>query len=157
MYPTSLNVLGKVFLIPMHFSWSMKSEFALTARSCSKLALVWTSVWSVSSASLSLCWRLWIVSSISYTSLTRLWGTYKKNQVSNPERHCVFHLLCFWWSLWEASNKFHQWLWMQWTPVIPLVRLKISMLVCLKEAHKTPCLFQQNMQQAGPTHTKLVW
>lgn len=52
--PTSRGMLGKVLRRFMHFSWSRKSEFALTDRSCSRVTLDWTRFWRVASASISL-------------------------------------------------------------------------------------------------------
>ena len=60
------------FRIDMHFSWSIKIEFALVLISCSKLARVVTSFWSCSCSSWSRCFKWAKVACRFLTSWTNL-------------------------------------------------------------------------------------
>ena len=66
------RALGKVFLMPMHFSLSMHRVLALMASSCSSRHLVMSSSCSVSRVSRSLSLRVCRVSSMVNTSFTSL-------------------------------------------------------------------------------------
>lgn len=67
-----IPILTESFRIDIHFSWSIKIEFALVLISCSKLARVVTSFWSCSCSSWSRCFKWAKVACRFLTSWTNL-------------------------------------------------------------------------------------